>query len=243
MKLYYGGYGHHPSGKQYVYYGSDDLRTGQNVVAPVTHYKSGKNYNTMFTIQRTGGFQRNSRDVLQRTMAENEVIRSQNKNINIKTLNENENLSTLAGSKPFNRKQEWKQYSDYVYKEKIKARLTGKQPTILSPEEYRNQNKRPSQPKQKEFKFKGVTLGDVISGKKNIKTPNYKNVGERFVRKLTKGYEPEIKTKRVWNTDTWEYDTKTIMKYPDTAISRLRDNYNVDNFANRMQAKYRLIGE
>lgn len=37
MRLYYGGNGHHPSGKQYVYWGNDNLRTGQNVVAPVTN--------------------------------------------------------------------------------------------------------------------------------------------------------------------------------------------------------------
>ena len=52
MRLYYGGYGHHPSGKQYVYWGGNNLRTGQNVVAPVTNKWSGKTYNTMFTIMR-----------------------------------------------------------------------------------------------------------------------------------------------------------------------------------------------
>ena len=52
MRLYYGTYGHHITGKLYVYWGDDNLRTGQQVVAPVTHYKSGKNYNTMFTIAR-----------------------------------------------------------------------------------------------------------------------------------------------------------------------------------------------
>ena len=50
-RLVYGSYGHNPSGKQYVYWGSDNLRTGQSVLAPVTNF--GKTYNTMFTIQRT----------------------------------------------------------------------------------------------------------------------------------------------------------------------------------------------
>ena len=243
MKLYYGGYGHHPSGKQYVYYGSDNLRAGQNVVAPVTHWKSGKNYKTMFTIQRSGGFERNKKDVLQRTMAENEANRLQNKGINIKTLGENENLSTLPGSKPFNRKQEWKSYSDYVYKEKIKARLSGKPAQILTPEQYRNLNKKPPKPKQKEIRFKGVTIGDVITGKKTLKTPNYRNLGQRFANKLSKPYKTEIKTKRVWNTDTWEYENKTQIKYPETPFSRLKANYNVDNFANKLDAKKRLLGE
>lgn len=55
MKLYFGSYGHNPStsGKMYAYYGGDNYRVGENVVAPVEHYKSGKLYNTMFTIQST----------------------------------------------------------------------------------------------------------------------------------------------------------------------------------------------
>lgn len=55
MRLYLGGYGHNPStsGKMYAYYGGDNYRVGENVVAPVEHWKSGKLYNTMFTIQST----------------------------------------------------------------------------------------------------------------------------------------------------------------------------------------------
>lgn len=55
MKLLQGGYGHNPSpnGKMYTYWGSDNYRVGENVVAPVTHHKTGKTYNTMFTIQNT----------------------------------------------------------------------------------------------------------------------------------------------------------------------------------------------
>ena len=45
-KVYYGGYGHNPNpnGKKYAYIGSNQYQVGQNVVAPVTHYISGKNY-------------------------------------------------------------------------------------------------------------------------------------------------------------------------------------------------------
>lgn len=55
MRLYLGGYGHNPStdGKMYAYYGGDNFRVGENVVAPVTNHKSGRTYNTMFTIQST----------------------------------------------------------------------------------------------------------------------------------------------------------------------------------------------
>jgi hypothetical protein len=55
IKIYSGSYGHNPKpgGKQYSYFGGGNYRVGQNVVAPVRHYKSGKVYNTMFTIQRT----------------------------------------------------------------------------------------------------------------------------------------------------------------------------------------------
>ena len=49
MRLYYGTYGHRISGKLYAYWGDDNLRTGQQVVAPVTN-KYGTTYNTMFTI-------------------------------------------------------------------------------------------------------------------------------------------------------------------------------------------------
>lgn len=53
MRLYYGTYGHHLSGKLYVYWGDDNLRTGQQVVAPVTNKRSGRTYNTMFTISKS----------------------------------------------------------------------------------------------------------------------------------------------------------------------------------------------
>jgi hypothetical protein len=55
IKIYSGSYGHNPKpgSKQYSYFGGGNYRVGQNVVAPVRHYKSGKVYNTMFTIQKT----------------------------------------------------------------------------------------------------------------------------------------------------------------------------------------------
>lgn len=56
-KLAYGGYGHNPNrnGKQYAYWVGDSYRTGQNVVAPVTDWRTGKTYRTMFTILHTTG--------------------------------------------------------------------------------------------------------------------------------------------------------------------------------------------
>lgn len=53
MRLLYGGYGHNPdtTGKLYAYWGGDNYKAGQNVVAPVTN--NGKTYNTMFTILNT----------------------------------------------------------------------------------------------------------------------------------------------------------------------------------------------
>lgn len=55
IKIYSGSYGHNPKpgSKQYSYFGAGKYRVGQNVVAPVRHYKSGKVYNTMFTIQNS----------------------------------------------------------------------------------------------------------------------------------------------------------------------------------------------
>lgn len=238
-KLLYGSYGHHPSGKQYVYYGDDSHRVGQSVVAPVTNH--GKTYNTMFTIQRT-----NKVDSKQ---AENEIERLDNNGIFIKTITPGLNLSSLPGSKPFDKKSEWKKYSDYVYHKNIKSRLTGKQQNILSVEDFRKLQKlsTPKPPKVKEpkpFRFKGVTIGDVLAGRKKIKLPNYKNVGKKITKKLTKGYMPEIRTKKVWNTDTWEYDKQVIYKPPKTAISRLLDNYKkAFNVEEKEKLKNRLLGD
>lgn len=237
-KLLYGSYGHNPSGKQYVYYGDDSHRVGQNVVAPVTNH--GKTYNTMFTIQRTSK--------VDSKQSENEIERLDNRGIFIKTITPGLNLSTLPGSKPFNRKSEWKKYSDYVYHKNIKERLTGKRQSILSVEDFRKLQKlstpKPPKVKEKPFRFKGVTLDQVLSGEKKIKLPNYKNLGKRIGKKLTKGYLPEIKTKRVWNTDTWEYDRQVIYKPNKTAFDRIKENYQklFDN-PQKETARKRLLGE
>ena len=107
MKLYYGTYGHHLSGKLYVYWGDDNLRTGQQVVAPVTNPKSGKNYNTMFTIARAQS----------PANAQNEVNRLSEEGIFIKTISGRDTLS-LPGGMEFNTKIEWKRDSDRRYREK-----------------------------------------------------------------------------------------------------------------------------
>lgn len=269
-KLLYGSYGHNPSGKQYVYYGDDSHRVGQNVVAPVTNH--GKTYNTMFTIQRTSK--------VDSKQSENEIERLDNRGIFIKTITPGLNLSTLPGSKPFNRKSEWKKYSDYVYHKNIKERLTGKRQSILSVEDFRKLQKlstpKPPKVKEKPFRFKGVTIDQVLSGNKKIKLPNWhikskyvtvrdKETGkiikdkdgkavkkkiydfqlfDKIKKKVTKGYLPEIRTKRVWNTDTWEYDKQVIYKPNKIAFDRIKENYQkmFDN-PQKETARKRLLGE
>ncbi len=108
-KLVYGGYGHHPSGKQYVYWGSDTLRTGQNVNVPVTNRKSGKTYNTMFTIMRTSGSD----------MGMNEASRLEGMGINIKSVNGTD-VMTLPGAADWSSKREWAEWSNLVYDEKYR---------------------------------------------------------------------------------------------------------------------------
>lgn len=111
-RLLYGGYGHHPSGKQYVYWGSDTNRTGQNLNVPVTNPRTGKTYNTMFTVQRTSGS----------TMGENEAERLQNQGINIKAVN-GTNVMTLPGAQEWSSKSEWKEWSNLLREESIENRL------------------------------------------------------------------------------------------------------------------------
>lgn len=108
MRLYYGTYGHHLSGKLYVYWGDDNLRTGQQVVAPVTHYRSGKNYNTMFTIAR----------VQSEKNAQGEVNRLAEDGVFIKTISGRDLLS-LPGGREFESKSEWKRDSDRRYRQKF----------------------------------------------------------------------------------------------------------------------------
>lgn len=114
MRLYYGGYGHHPSGKEYVYLGGDNYRTGQNVVVPVRQWQSGKLYNTMFTIQRTAN--------ANNKMAINEMQRLTNNGTSIKFI-EGSNVMTLPGSKDWNSAKQWKEWSNLVYEENTRNRL------------------------------------------------------------------------------------------------------------------------
>ena len=103
-RLYYGQYGHTPSGKQYVYYGGDNYRTGDNVVAPVT----------MFTIQRT--------TKIDSPMAESEIGRLENKGINIKSIG-GRNVMDLPGARDWSSARQWKQWADLVNEEEITNRL------------------------------------------------------------------------------------------------------------------------
>lgn len=125
MRLYYGTYGHHLSGKLYVYWGDDNYRTGQQVVAPVTNKKSGKTYNTMFTIARAQSETSKG--------AESEVARLGDAGINIKTLGSRDLLS-LPGGAGFETKKEWAERSEAYYRKKhgltplIKGATAPKQP-------------------------------------------------------------------------------------------------------------------
>ena len=105
MRLYYGTYGHHVSGKLYVYWGNDNLRTGQQVVAPVTNPRSGRTYNTMFTIARSQSSQN----------AQGEVSRLGSEGILIKTIGGRDVLS-LPGGAPFKSAAEWARESEGRYR-------------------------------------------------------------------------------------------------------------------------------
>lgn len=134
MKLYYGGYGHHPSGKQYVYWGDDNYRTGQNVNVPVTNWKSGKTYNTMFTIQRTSGS----------TMGEQEAARLEANGKEIKSINGTD-VMTLPSAYQFSSKGEWARYSDEEYKAEQMARLSAFNPkndTTMAQQRLKNFSRR-----------------------------------------------------------------------------------------------------
>lgn len=123
MRLYYGGYGHHPSGKQYVYWGNDNLRTGQNVVAPVTNWRTGKTYNTMFTIMRTSKAGTN--------MAENEAQRLSQSGIGIKSIQGTDVLSNLKGGENYESKKEWKETSNNKYLARLSERLGNSETNTL----------------------------------------------------------------------------------------------------------------
>lgn len=111
MRLYYGTYGHRISGKLYAYWGDDNLRTGQQVVAPVTN-KYGTTYNTMFTIAR--GYKETNPD----TQREINLLNSQG--IAIKTIGGRDTLS-LPGGQSFESKAAWKRDSEARYEQKHKS--------------------------------------------------------------------------------------------------------------------------
>jgi hypothetical protein len=193
-KLLYGGYGHHPSGKQYVYIGSDDNRTGQNLVAPVTNRRINKTYNTMFTVMRTGK--------LDGQMAQAEIERLESRGIDIKDIR-NSNVLSLPGGKPFKSATQWKKYSNYVYSEKIKARLTGKEPRILTPEEYfkptqkMGKEKKKPKVKDKPFYFRGVGYGRNLASKGVVRQSRM----DAFSRIVNKW---KVKTQKKTNKETNE---------------------------------------
>lgn len=122
MRLYLGGYGHHPSGKMYAYWGSNDYRTGQNVVAPVTNKWSHKTYNTMFTIMRTSASDGQ--------IASSEAERLAQRGIGIKFIHgsnvfeqDNNGIPLLPGSLNYTSKADWQRQSDEKYQQAIRERL------------------------------------------------------------------------------------------------------------------------
>lgn len=110
-RLLYGGYGHNPRGKQYVYWGGDNYRTGQNVVAPVTDPITGKTYRTMFTIRRTSAGE----------MGQNEAKRLEAQGIDIKSVEGRDVLSLPSGSE-YSSASQWKRESDERYNRLLQDR-------------------------------------------------------------------------------------------------------------------------
>lgn len=106
-KLYWGRYGHgnNPNAKEYVYWGSDNYRTHQNVNVPVTHWKSGKTYNTMFTITHSSESQK-AIDESQRVMFD--IGKG------IKTINGSD-VMDLPGAADFSSKKQWAEWSQMEY--------------------------------------------------------------------------------------------------------------------------------
>lgn len=115
MRLYLGGYGHHPSGKMYAYWGNNNYRTGQQVVAPVTNKWSHRTYNTMFTIMRTSGGDGE--------VAQNEAQRLSQKGIGLKYIQGTDVLGDLPSGERFKSKSEWSRQSEEKYQERLSARL------------------------------------------------------------------------------------------------------------------------
>lgn len=123
MRLYYGGYGHNPSGKQYVYWGGDNYRTGQNVVAPVTNKFTGRTYNTMFTIMRTSGSDSQ--------MAQSEAQRLSQAGIGIKSI-QGTDTSSLPGSVNYTSKSAWQRASRESFLERANTRIMARGESFVS---------------------------------------------------------------------------------------------------------------
>lgn len=113
-KVYYGNYGHNPkpNGKKYAYIGSNQYQVGQNVVAPVTHYISGKNYKTMFTIQDQADA--NSQQ------AENTIVELENMRKTLKSL-DGTNVMELPGAAKYPSAEAWKQASEDIAQGRYRA--------------------------------------------------------------------------------------------------------------------------
>lgn len=127
MRLYLGGYGHHPSGKMYEYFGNNNYRTGQQVVAPVTkRLKDGGSitYNTMFTIMRTSGGDGQ--------VAQNEAQRLSQKGIGIKFIQGTDVLGELPSGERFKSKADWARQSEEKYQERLSQRLFSRGGNVFS---------------------------------------------------------------------------------------------------------------
>lgn len=184
MKLYYGGYGHHPSGKQYVYWGDDNYRTGQNVNVPVTNWKTGKTYNTMFTIQRTSGS----------SMGEQEAERLENSGINIKYINGTD-VSNLPSAINFSSKGEWKRYSDEEYVAEQMARLSAF-----------------SQPTNNQVAQERLMTSEFVNHKVPINAPYRQGVEGKFnpARALSGQSVQQVQTKPIQTNNTTKPFTKKM---------------------------------
>lgn len=113
-RLYSGGYGHNPSGKLYTYWGSDNFRTGQNVNVPVTNHKTGKTYNTMFTIMETRGANTDA--------GARQVFNLESQGIDIKWINGSD-VSNLPSFDQYGSKTAWAEQSHENWLNEVHNRL------------------------------------------------------------------------------------------------------------------------
>lgn len=164
-RLYYGGYGHHPSGKQYVYLGDDKYRVGQNVVVPVRQWQSGKLYNTMFTIQRSAN--------VDNKMAISEMERLTGAGTSIKFI-ENSNVMTLPGASDWKSAKQWKEWSNLVYEEKIANRLKSNSNKVITQKTNRRLEAEKIEKPQftKQSKTPNMQIQERLKGYSNKKTTN-----------------------------------------------------------------------